>query len=160
MTNVLLQVGACMFCLGVLGFLAKRNLILIFLSVELMLAGASLNFIAFGKLHGDLGGQTLVLLILTVAACEAALALALIVALYRSSGCLDINLWQAIRETPPPSADLADMVFDATEQDADTYGDLPKLTAAGHDPLVRPTFLESAQPTNDPLDVDRLTLKN
>ncbi len=84
MTNLLLFVGAALFGLGMLGFLTRRNLILMFLSLEMMLAGVSLNFIVFGNLHGDLGGQVFVLFILTVAACEAALGLSLIVALFRT----------------------------------------------------------------------------
>ena len=77
MTNLLLFVGALLFGFGMFGFLTRRNLILMFLSLEMMLAGVSLNFIAFGNQHGDLGGQVFVLLILTVAACEAALEMTL-----------------------------------------------------------------------------------
>ncbi|MGN6545889.1 MAG: NADH-quinone oxidoreductase subunit NuoK, partial [Aureliella sp.] len=98
MTNLLLFVGALLFGFGMFGFLTRRNLILMFLSLEMMLAGVSLNFIAFGNQHGDLGGQVFVLVILTVAACEAALALSLIVALYRSRHSLDVNVWRSLRE--------------------------------------------------------------
>jgi NADH-quinone oxidoreductase subunit K len=143
---MLLFVGATLFGLGMLGFLTRRNLILMFLSLELMLAGVSLNFIAFGNLHGDLGGQVFVLLILTVAACEAALALALIVALYRSRHTLDSNVWQSLRETNLSDRDRAERMA-AVMGDVDkgsTYGDLPKLTPAGRDPLQFPIARETS----------------
>src|SRR5690349_2434998 len=127
MTNMLLFVGATLFGLGMFGFLTRRNLILMFLSLEMMLAGVSLNFIAFGDLHGDLGGQVFVLLILTVAACEAALALSLIVALYRSRHSLDINLWRSLREINLSDRDRVEQM-EAAMGDVDegsTYGELP-----------------------------------
>ncbi|MGN6135696.1 MAG: NADH-quinone oxidoreductase subunit NuoK [Aureliella sp.] len=141
MTNLLLFVGAGLFGLGMLGFLTRRNLILMFLSLELMLAGVSLNFIAFGNQYGDLGGQVFVLLILTVAACEAALALSLIVALYRSRHSLDINVWQSLRETHLSDRERAEQMAAAPsrpEEDGSTYGEMPKLTPAGRDPLQFP----------------------
>lgn len=146
MTNVLLFVGAALFGLGMLGFLTRRNLILMFLSLEMMLAGVSLNFIAFGNQYGDLGGQTFVLLILTVAACEAALALSLIVALYRSRKSLDINVWQSLRETPLSDQERGEQHAAALDEanDSSTYGDLPKLTPAGRDPLQFPVERETS----------------
>ncbi len=149
MTNLYLFIGAIIFGCGLLGFLSRRNLILMFLSLELMLFGVSLNFIAFGKLHGNLGGQTFAILILTVAACEAALALAMIVSLYRSRGSLDINVWQRLRENDSPSkrTDAITMIpsDDSDHQTENSYGDLPKLTPAGHDPLSFPVEVDSRQ---------------
>ncbi len=81
-----LLLGALVFCFGMFGVLTRRNLILLFLSLELMLFGVSINLVAFGKMHGDGGGQAFTLAILTVAACEASLALALVVTLYRNRG--------------------------------------------------------------------------
>lgn len=146
MTNLLLMVGAAMFGLGMLGFLTRRNLILMFLSLEMMLAGVSLNFIAFGNQHGDLGGQVFVLLILTVAACEAALALALIVALYRSRRSLDINVWQSLRETSLSDRERLEQMTAALSDghDPSTYGVMPKLTPAGLDPLEFPSAMETS----------------
>lgn len=145
MTNLLLIVGAAMFGLGMFGFLTRRNLILMFLSLEMMLAGVSLNFIAFSNQHGDLGGHVFVLLILTVAACEAALALSLIVALYRSRRSLDINVWQSLRETSLSDRDRLEQMTAALSEghDPSSYGTLPKLTPAGLDPLEFPTAMES-----------------
>ena len=146
MTNLLLFVGAALFALGMLGFLTRRNLILMFLSLEMMLAGVSLNFIAFGKQHEDLGGQVFVLFILTVAACEAALALSLIVALYRSRNTLDINVWQSLRETNLSDRARAEQMASIlpTVDEPSTYGDLPKLTPAGRDPLQYPVARETS----------------
>src|SRR5262249_39932877 len=73
-----LTVGAILFVLGMVGFLARRNLIIMFLCVEMMLQGVALNLVAFARYRGNLQGQAFTLFILTVAACEAAIALALI----------------------------------------------------------------------------------
>ena len=85
-----LVVGAVLFTLGGIGFLTRRNLIILFLSAEMMLQGVAINFVAFGRFHANLQGQAFVLFLLTVAACEAAIALALILMLYRRQGTLDV----------------------------------------------------------------------
>ena len=79
-----LVVGAILFALGMIGFLARRNLIVMFLCVEMMLQGVAINLVAFARFRGNLQGQVLTLFLLTVAACEAAVALALILTLYRT----------------------------------------------------------------------------
>src|ERR1700757_2213533 len=89
-----LVVGAILFALGLIGFLARRNLIIMFLCAEMMLQGVAINLVAFARYRGNLQGQSFTLFIITVAACEAAIALALIVTLYRRSGSLDVSLWQ------------------------------------------------------------------
>ena len=93
-----LVVGAILFVLGMLGFLARRNLIVMFLSAEMMLQGVALNLVAFAYYHANMQGQSFTLFILTVAACEAGIALALILVLYRSKRSLDVSLWQELRE--------------------------------------------------------------
>jgi NADH-quinone oxidoreductase subunit K len=93
-----LIVGAILFVLGLIGFLARRNMIVMFLSAEMMLQGVALNLVAFARFRGNLHGQSFVLFILTVAACEAAIALALILTLFRNRHTLDISLWQDLRE--------------------------------------------------------------
>ena len=93
-----LVVGAVLFALGMVGFLTRRNMIVMFLSAEMMLQGVAVNLVAFAKFRGDLGGQVLVLFILTVAACEAAIALALILMLYKRRKSLDVSVWQDLRE--------------------------------------------------------------
>ena len=101
-----LLVGALLFVLGLVGFLARRNLIIMFLCAEMMLQGVTLNMVAFARYHGNLQGQVFTLFILTVAACEAGLALALILMVYRKRRSLDVSLWQDIREPgEPPTLD-------------------------------------------------------
>jgi NADH-quinone oxidoreductase subunit K len=94
-----LAVGAALFVLGAVGFLTRRNLIVLFLSAEMMLQGVALNLVAFARDRGNLHGQVFTLFIITVAACEAGVALALILMLYRSRRSLDVSLWQDLRET-------------------------------------------------------------
>ena len=78
-----LVVSALLFCLGLLGVILRRNLLVIYMSLELMLNAANLALVAFSRFKGDLNGQVLVFFIITVAAAEVAVGLALIVALYR-----------------------------------------------------------------------------
>lgn len=90
-------VGAILFGLGLIGFLARRNLIIIFLCTELMFQGVIVNLVAFGRMHGELTGQVFSLFLLVIAAAEAVLALALAVFLYRRRPCLDVDLWNRLR---------------------------------------------------------------
>ena len=96
--QVALATSLLLFCIGLIGFLVRRNMILMFLSTELMFQAAALAMIAFGKVHGDLSGQVFVIFILTVAAAEAALALGLVVLLYRRRETLDSEAWSELRE--------------------------------------------------------------
>lgn len=89
-------VGAVLFALGMVGFLARRNLIVMFLSTELMLQGVLLNLVGFGKLHRDVDAEIFGLFVLVVAAVEAGLALALVVLLFRRKGTLDAEAWTAM----------------------------------------------------------------
>ena len=103
-----LLIGAALFALGMLGFLSRRNLIVMFLSAEMMLQGVALTLVGFGRYHGNWTGQIFTIMILTVAACEASIALALILILFNRRSSLDVTLWQDIREPgQPPSADTA-----------------------------------------------------
>ena len=88
-----LMVAAGLFVLGAIGFLTRRNLILLVLSAELMLHGVSLSLVTFGRIHQNQEGQAFTIFVLTVAACEAGLALSLVLALYRQTHSLDIRLW-------------------------------------------------------------------
>jgi NADH-quinone oxidoreductase subunit K len=91
-----LSVGAILFTLGVFGiFLNRKNVIVILMSVELMLLAVNINLVAFSAFLGDLTGQIFALFILTVAAAEAAIGLAIVVVYYRNRGTIavdDINL--------------------------------------------------------------------
>ena len=78
-----LVVSALLFCLGLLGVILRRNLLVIYMSLELMLNAANLALVAFSRFNGHLDGQVMVFFIITVAAAEVSVGLALIVALYR-----------------------------------------------------------------------------
>jgi NADH-quinone oxidoreductase subunit K len=93
-----LVVGAVLFCLGLIGFVTRRNLIIMFLCAEMMLQGVAINMVAFARFRGNLEGQAFTLFIITVAACEAAIALALILMLFKRRASLDVSLWQELRE--------------------------------------------------------------
>ncbi len=78
-----LVVSGMLFCLGLLGVLARRNLLVVYMSLELMLNAANLALVAFSHFNNQLNGQVMVFFIITVAAAEVAVGLALIVAIYR-----------------------------------------------------------------------------
>lgn len=88
-----LFVSAAMFSLGVIGFLTRRNLIIMFLCTELMFQAAGIALIAFSRYHLNHTGEVFVIFVLTIAAAEAALALALVVWLYRRKATLDAEAW-------------------------------------------------------------------
>ena len=125
-----LVVGAVLFCLGAIGFLARRNLIVMFLSAEMMLQGVAINLVAFARYRGNLQGQAFVLFILTVAACEAGIALALILMLYKRSGSLDVTLWQELREAGQDPTDDRDDPLPPEPQPEP----MPHLTPSGPEP--------------------------
>ena len=87
-----LAVGAILFTLGVFGiFLNRKNIIVILMSVELILLACNINLVAFSSQLGDLAGQVFALMILTVAAAEAAIGLAILVIFYRNRGTIAVE---------------------------------------------------------------------
>ena len=86
-----LVVSAVLFCLGLLGVVIRRNLIVMYMGLELMLNAANLALVAFSHFNADLHGQILVFFITTVAAAEIAVGLALIVAIYRKRQTTDVT---------------------------------------------------------------------
>ncbi len=90
--------SAVLFVIGVIGFVTRRNMIVMFLCTELMFQGAAIAMIAFSRFHGDLSGQVFVIFILTIAAAEAALALALVVLLFRRRETLSAEAWSELGE--------------------------------------------------------------
>mgnify|MGYP001308145668 FL=1 len=80
-----------MFCVGVLGVVVRRNAIIVFMSIELMLNSVNLSLIAFSSFLGDPTGQMLVFFVMTVAAAEAAVGLAIIIALFRNKRTVNID---------------------------------------------------------------------
>jgi NADH-quinone oxidoreductase subunit K len=92
-----LFLSAAMFTIGLVGFLTRRNLIIMFLCTELMFQAAGIALIAFSRYHLNHTGQTFVIFILTVAAAEAAMALALVVLLYRQKDSLSAEQWAQMK---------------------------------------------------------------
>ena len=128
-----LLVGAVLFGLGLTGFLVRRNLIVMFLCAEMMLQGVSLSLVAWGRFHGNWGGQLLVVFIITVAACEAGIALALVLMLCRHAGNLDIAAWQHVREEGSRA-----FVDRELPEDVNPEAIWPTLTPAGREPATNP----------------------
>jgi NADH-quinone oxidoreductase subunit K len=87
-----LTVAAILFVLGVLGiFLNRRNVILMLMAIELILLAVNLNLVAFSAFHGDLTGQMMAMFVLTVAAAEAAIGLAILVIFFRRRGTIAVD---------------------------------------------------------------------
>ena len=86
-----------MFTLGAIGVLVRRNAIVIFMSVELMLNAANLAFVAFARLYNELNGQVFVFFVMTVAAAEVAVGLALMVAIFRTKHSIDVDQMNALK---------------------------------------------------------------
>jgi NADH-quinone oxidoreductase subunit K len=87
-----LTLGGLLFALAVVGiFMNRRNLIVLLMAIELMLLAVNLNFIAFSHFLGDMAGQVFVFFILTVAAAESAIGLAILVVLFRNRASIDVD---------------------------------------------------------------------
>ena len=85
-----LLLSAILFCIGLAGVVARRNAIMVFMCVELMLNAVNLSFVAFATVHG-FGGQIIVFFVMTVAAAEAAVGLAIILAIFRHTRSVDLK---------------------------------------------------------------------
>ena len=92
-----LFISGAMFVLGLIGFLTRRNLIIMFLCTELMFQAAGVALVAFSRYHLNHTGETFLIFVLTIAAAEAALALALVVLLFRRKETLDASAWRSMR---------------------------------------------------------------
>ena len=133
-----LVVGGLLVAIGLIGFLIRRNMIVMFLCVEMVLQGVSLSFVAWSRYHGDWDGQIMVIFMIAVAACEAAIAMALVVMLFHQRGSLDITIWQDMREDDQPP-----FVDQEIPEDLDRDPVWPTLTPAGVEPDADPDALES-----------------
>ncbi|MDZ4710752.1 MAG: NADH-quinone oxidoreductase subunit NuoK [bacterium] len=89
--NYYLIVSAILFCIGVIGVLVRRNAIIIFMCIELMLNSINLTLVAFSSYLGNINGQIFVFIVMTVAAAEAAIGLAIIIALFRNKESVNID---------------------------------------------------------------------
>lgn len=89
--------GSVLFAIGLVGFLSRRNLIVMFLSTEVMFQGVVVNAVAFARYHQQLDGQAFALFLLVIAAVEAGLALGMVMLLYRRRHTLDAEAWSMMR---------------------------------------------------------------
>ena len=102
MSNVIptpdyLILAAVLFCLGMLGVLIRRNALVVFMSIELMLNASNLTFLAFARDRGDMNGHISAFFIIAVAAAEAAVGLAIVIAVFRSRGTVNIDDLQTMK---------------------------------------------------------------
>ena len=89
--NEFLLLGAALFCIGVYGVIARRNGIMVLMSIELILNSVNINLLAFALRNGDVNGQVFALYIIAVAAAEVGVGLALVMMLYRNSRSIDVD---------------------------------------------------------------------
>lgn len=95
--NLYIALSAVLFTIGALGVLVRRNPLIIFMSIELMLNAANLAFVAFASVNGQLSGQIFVFFVMTVAAAEVAVGLALIVAIFRTKHNINIDEMNSLK---------------------------------------------------------------
>jgi NAD(P)H-quinone oxidoreductase subunit 4L len=89
--NQFLLLAAALFCIGVYGVLARRNGVLVLMSVELILNAVNINLVAFGAYRDDIGGQVFALFVIAVAAAEVGVGLAMVLLLYRNRKSIDLS---------------------------------------------------------------------
>ena len=92
-----LIVSALLFSIGVVGVLTRRNAIMIFMCVELMFNAVNLSFVAFAKMHG-VTGHVFVIMVMTIAAAEAAVGLAIVISMFRHFGTVDLSKLRLLRD--------------------------------------------------------------
>jgi NADH-quinone oxidoreductase subunit K len=93
-----LYLASLIFTIGLAGVLLKRNALIIMMSVELMLNAANLTFLAFARQSGNVSGHAIAFFVIAVAAAEAAVGLAVVIAIYRSRGAINVDEVRALRE--------------------------------------------------------------
>jgi len=89
--NQFLLLGAILFCIGVYGVLARRNAMLVLMSIELILNAVNINLVAFGALTDNVGGEVFALFVIAVAAAEVGIGLAIVLLMYRNRRSIDLN---------------------------------------------------------------------
>jgi NAD(P)H-quinone oxidoreductase subunit 4L len=89
--NQFLLLGAFLFCTGIYGVLARRNSVLVLMSIELMLSAVNINLVAFGALQANVAGQVFALFVLTIAAAEVGVGLAIVLLIYRNLRSSDLD---------------------------------------------------------------------
>jgi NADH-quinone oxidoreductase subunit K len=93
-----LMLAAALFGIGLVGVLIKRNALVVMMSVELMLNAANLTFLAFARQQGNIGGHAIAFFVIAVAAAEAAVGLAIVIAIYRTRDTVNIDEVRELRE--------------------------------------------------------------
>jgi NADH-quinone oxidoreductase subunit K len=93
-----LLLAAALFAVGLIGVLLKRNALIVMMCLELMMNAANLTFLAFARQHGSLGGHAVAFFVIAVAACEAAVGLAIVIAVFRTRGNLELEEARALHE--------------------------------------------------------------
>jgi NAD(P)H-quinone oxidoreductase subunit 4L len=89
--NQFLLLGAALFCIGVYGVLARKNAVLVLMSIELILNSVNINLVAFGAIHGSISGTVFALFVIAVAAAEVGVGLAIVLLIYRNRKSVDLN---------------------------------------------------------------------
>jgi NADH:ubiquinone oxidoreductase subunit K len=89
--NQFLLLGAALFCIGVYGVIARRNAVLVLMSIELILNAVNINLVAFGAFHGSISGTVFALFVIAVAAAEVGVGLAIVLLIYRNRHSVDLN---------------------------------------------------------------------
>src|SRR5829696_5240036 len=89
--NQFLLLAAALFCIGVYGVLARRNAVLVLMSIELVLNAVNINLVAFGAWRGDIAGAVFALFVIAIAAAEVGVALAIVMLKYRNSRSVDLD---------------------------------------------------------------------
>jgi NADH:ubiquinone oxidoreductase subunit K len=89
--NQFLLLAAVLFCIGVYGVLARRNAVMVLMSIELILNAVNINLVAFAAMNGDIGGQVFALFVIAVAAAEVGVGLAIILLIYRNRASVDLE---------------------------------------------------------------------
>jgi NADH:ubiquinone oxidoreductase subunit K len=91
MLNQFLLLGAVLFCIGVYGVIARKNTVLVLMSIELVLNAVNINLLAFGAMRGDVAGAVFALFIIAVAAAEVGVGLAMVLIIYRNRASVDLD---------------------------------------------------------------------
>jgi len=91
MLNQFLLLGAILFCTGVYGVIARKNTVLVLMSIELILNAVNINLLAFGAAHGDVAGAVFALFVIAVAAAEVGVGLAMVLIIYRNRSSVDLD---------------------------------------------------------------------
>lgn len=93
-----LALAAALFAIGLVGVMIKRNALIVMMCLELMMNAANLTFLAFARQHGNVNGHAIAFFVIAVAACEAAVGLAIVIAVFRTRGNLELEQVRALHE--------------------------------------------------------------